>query len=99
MERSRRARSNERAKRLDRERKSMSVVSTEVVRPHERFAYWREVVSQHFVHLRPELTADKNLFHGEIHSERIGDLPVSKVISGGQRVFRTQAEIARSPVP
>src|SRR5215813_4765978 len=77
---------------------AMVLLTTEAVRPRERFAYWREVVSQHFVHLRPERVAG-GLFHGEIRAKILGGLSVSQVMSGGQRVLRTAAEIARSPAP
>jgi len=76
----------------------MVLLTTEAVRPRERLAYWREVVSQHFVHLRPERVAG-GLFHGEIRAKILGGLSVSQVMSGGQRVLRTAAEIARSPAP
>ena len=31
----------------------MQVLSTDTVPSHEAFAYWRDVLAQHFVHLRP----------------------------------------------
>ena len=76
----------------------MLLLTTERVRPRERFAYWREVVSQHFVHLRPEQTV-RGPFRGEIRAKSLGAVSVSQVTSGQQRVLRTAAEIARSPAP
>jgi hypothetical protein len=76
----------------------MLLLTTERVRPPERFAYWREVVSQHFVHLRPEQIM-RGPFSGEIRARNLGAVSVSQVISGRQRVFRTEADIACSPVP
>jgi hypothetical protein len=32
----------------------MQVLSTDTVPSHDAFAYWRDVLAQHFVHLRPE---------------------------------------------
>ena len=49
----------------------MVLLTTEAVRPLERFAYWREVVSQHFVHLRPDQVV-RGLFHGEIRAKNLG---------------------------
>jgi AraC family transcriptional regulator, positive regulator of tynA and feaB len=77
----------------------MAVLTTAAVRPKDRFAYWREVVSQHFVHLRPERVGGARFRGGEIDARRLGPLSISQVTSGGQRVFRTRIEIARSPVP
>jgi AraC family transcriptional regulator, positive regulator of tynA and feaB len=76
----------------------MVLLTTEAVRPVERFAYWREVVSQHFVHLRPDQVVG-GLFHGKIWAKSLGGVGVSQVTSGRQRVFRIAADIARSPAP
>jgi AraC-like DNA-binding protein len=77
----------------------MAVLTTAAVGSKERFAYWREVISQHFVHLRPERVSGARFRGGHIEARKIGPVPVSQVTSGGQRVFRTEVEIARSPVP
>jgi AraC family transcriptional regulator, positive regulator of tynA and feaB len=76
----------------------MVLLTTEAVRPPERFAYWREVISQHFVHLRPEQVV-RGLFHGETRAKSLGGVSMSQVTSGRQRVLRTAADIARSPAP
>jgi AraC family transcriptional regulator, positive regulator of tynA and feaB len=76
----------------------MELLTTDAVGPRERFAYWREVVSQHFVHLRADQVV-RGLFHGEISAKNLGGVSVSQVTSGRQRVLRTAADIARSPVP
>ena len=76
----------------------MTLLTTESVSERDRFAYWRDVITQHFVHLRPELTREGS-FRGEIRAEKIAGLSVSQVASGGQRVHRGRPEIARSPVP
>jgi AraC family transcriptional activator of tynA and feaB len=76
----------------------VTTVTTETAPSKDQFAYWREVVCQHFIHVRPEWAGDGS-FHAEIRAETIGNLTVSRVTSAGQRVFRTQAEIARSPIP
>jgi AraC-like DNA-binding protein len=76
----------------------MVVLTTDAVPARDRFAYWREVVTRHFLDLRPERRGD-GAFHGEIHAHRVGNISVSQVSSGGQRVFRSKPEIARSPVP
>ena len=77
----------------------MAVLTTAAVRPQDRFAYWREVVSQHFVHLRPERVRGARFRGGEIEARKLGPMSISQVTSGGQRVFRTRLEIARSPAP
>src|SRR5215467_11461998 len=74
---------------------AMVLLTTETVRLPERFAYWREVISQHFVHLRPEQVV-RGTFYGEIRAKSLGAVSVSQVTSGRQRVLRTAADIARS---
>jgi hypothetical protein len=32
----------------------MQILSTDTAPSHEAFAYWRDMLAQHFVHLRPE---------------------------------------------
>jgi AraC family transcriptional regulator, positive regulator of tynA and feaB len=76
----------------------MVLLTTETVRLPERFAYWREVITQHFVHLRPEQVV-RGSFYGEIRAKSLGAVSVSQVTSGRQRVLRTAADIARSPTP
>jgi len=76
----------------------MMMLTIDTVRAHERFAYWREVLSQQFFHLRPE-RAGCSEFCAAVEAHTIGDLPLSIVTAAGQRIRRTRSEIARSPVP
>ena len=45
----------------------MQTFSTDVVAPSERFSYWREVLTQHFIHLRPE-RSDRAPFSGVLEA-------------------------------
>jgi AraC family transcriptional activator of tynA and feaB len=74
----------------------MQTLTTDVVAPSERFSYWREVLTQHFIHLRPERT-DGEPFSGRIEARELSGHSFSCVSSGHQRVIRGEPEIARSP--
>ena len=75
----------------------MVLLTTETVRPLDRFAYWREVVSQHFVHLRPDQVV-RGLFHGEIWAKNLGGVSVSQVTSAGN-VFSVPPPTSRARPP
>jgi len=74
----------------------VQVFSTNEVAERDRFAYWRDVLTQHFIHLRPEPIGCSS-FSSEIHARELGGHSFSEVCAGGQRVHRTRSEIARSP--
>jgi len=74
----------------------MKVFSTREVKPEERFAYWRETLTQHFVHLRPE-TENRARFSSAIFARDLAGYSFSRVIAGAQRIHRAKSEIARSP--
>jgi hypothetical protein len=71
----------------------MPILSTATAPPAERFAVWREIITQHFIPLRPECSGEAP-FNGEIHAEAVGGVSLSLVRSGGQRVHRGRREIA-----
>lgn len=73
----------------------MDEYSTDAFPPRNRFAYWREVLTQRFVRLRPERT-EESAFFGRIHSHQFGDCSFSMVEAGFQRVVRGKSEIACS---
>ena len=89
------------ARKFDRERTLPLVLSTDDVREHERFAYWREMTCQAFLDLRPERTArDRTArasFFGSIRAGGLGAHMLAHVHSDAQHVHRTRTEIAKSP--
>lgn len=70
-------------------------LSTESVSEPERLEYWQEVASRMFLGLRTERKA-QGTFFGRLDCYQAGPLPVSFLHSSPQRVYRGQAEIARS---
>lgn len=74
----------------------MQVFSTQAVAPPERFSYWREVLTQHFIHLRPE-RAGCGPFAGLIEAQELAGHSFSRVTTGHQRIHRGTREIAGSP--
>ena len=74
----------------------MQVLSTDTVPSHEAFAYWRDVLAQHFVHLRPERVG-LDAFCSTIEAQQLEGHSFSRVHAAPQRVHRARREIARSP--
>ena len=74
----------------------MQVLSTDTVPSHEAFAYWRDVLAQHFVHLRPERVGLAP-FCSTIEAQQLEGYSFSRVHAAPQRVYRAIPEIARSP--
>lgn len=74
----------------------MQIFSTDDAPLKDRFAYWREVLTQHFVHLRPERIDDGG-FSSAIRAQTLCGYSFSSVCAGPQRVHRGVREIARSP--
>ena len=74
----------------------MQVLSTDTVPSHEAFAYWRDVLAQHFVHLRPERVG-LDPFCSTIEAQQLEGYSFSRVHAAPQRVYRAIPEIARSP--
>ena len=56
----------------------MRVLSTDTVPSHEAFAYWRDVLAQHFVHLRPE-RAGLGPFRSVIEAQQLEGYSFSRV--------------------
>lgn len=71
-------------------------LTTAAVPPKQAFAYWREVITQHFIHLRPEPVRPDHFFSA-IDAHALCGYSFSRVRAGAQRVYRTAREIARSP--
>ena len=74
----------------------MQVYSTDAVPQKDRFAYWRDALTQHFIHLAPE-ASDRANFSSAIYARDLAGYSFSRVIAGTQRIHRTKREIARSP--
>ena len=74
----------------------MQVLSTDTVPSHEAFAYWRDVLARHFVHLRPERVG-LDPFCSTIEAQQLEGYSFSRVHAAPQRVYRAIPEIARSP--
>ena len=74
----------------------MRVLSTDTVPSYEAFAYWRDVLAQHFVHLRPERVG-LGPFRSTIEAQQLEGYSFSRVSAAPQRVHRAIREIARSP--
>ena len=74
----------------------MQVLSTNTVPSNEAFAYWRDVLAQHFVHLRPERVGF-DPFCSTIEAQKLEGYSFSRVHAAPQRVYRAAREIARSP--
>jgi AraC-like DNA-binding protein len=74
----------------------MQVLSTDTVPSYEAFAYWRDVLAQHFVHLRPERVG-LGPFCSTIEAQQLEGYSFSRVHAAPQRVYRAKREISRSP--
>jgi AraC family transcriptional regulator, positive regulator of tynA and feaB len=74
----------------------MQIFSTGTASSHEAFAYWRDVLAQHFVHLRPERVG-LGPFRSTIEAQQLEGYSFSRVSAAPQRVHRAIREIARSP--
>lgn len=74
----------------------MQILSTDTAPSNEAFAYWRDVLAQHFVHLRPERVG-LGPFRSTIEAQQLEGYSFSRVHAAPQRVHRAMREIARSP--
>ncbi|MGE5115032.1 MAG: helix-turn-helix domain-containing protein [Betaproteobacteria bacterium] len=71
------------------------VLSTASVPPHERRAFWNDMVCDVFVQLECDAARDVD-FDGSIRSETLATLEISEVRSQAQRVMRTPRQIAKA---
>src|SRR5690606_33201809 len=72
------------------------VLSTASVEPGRRLAYWTEMVCETYVQLDCDPGAGAGSIDGEIASDRLATLQLSRVTATPQRVHRTPARIARA---
>ncbi|MBN9461302.1 MAG: helix-turn-helix domain-containing protein [Burkholderiales bacterium] len=72
------------------------LLSTASVEPGQRLAYWTDMVCETYVQLECDPGAGERSIEGEIASDRVATLGLSRVTSTAQRVQRTPARIARA---
>lgn len=75
------------------DRHGYAQLSTAEVEEQEAFAYWREMICATFVRLAAEPLGGVR-FSGSIEHVPVGDVELSTVIAGGQRVRRTRGLIS-----
>lgn len=77
----------------------MKVWNTEELPDHEQFAYWREVLCEAFVTLRPERPRQQNAgrFPSRVTAHPLSTINVTTVQSRAHHVIRGDAEIRKSP--
>jgi AraC family transcriptional regulator, positive regulator of tynA and feaB len=73
--------------------------NTEELPDHEQFTYWREVLCEAFVTLRPERPREQNSdrFPSRVTAHPLSTINVTTVQSKAHHVIRGDAEIRRSP--
>lgn len=74
----------------------MTVWTTTHLPEREQFAYWREVLCEAFVTLRPEREAVAGGISSEVTGRTLSALNVTTVSSQRQRVYRERAEMAKA---
>ncbi len=72
------------------------VLNTSSVEPRHRLAYWTEMVCDTYVQLDCDPAAGLRTIEGEIASDRLATLELSRVTSTAQRVLRTPSRISRA---
>lgn len=75
----------------------MTVWTTGHLPEREQFAYWREVLCEAFVTLRPEREATAGGISSEVTGRTLSAVNVTTVSSQRQRVYRGPAEMAKAP--
>jgi AraC-like DNA-binding protein len=77
----------------------MKIWNTEELPDHEQFAYWREVLCEAFVALRPERPREQHAgrFPSRVTAHPLSTVNVTTVQSKAHHVIRGDAEIRKSP--
>jgi AraC-like DNA-binding protein len=73
-----------------------ALLSTHGVEPHQRLAFWTDMVCSTYVQLDCDAAAGAATIEGQIGAQQLAALQLSQVISTPQIVRRTTAKIARS---
>jgi AraC-like DNA-binding protein len=71
-------------------------LSTRSVEPHQRLAFWTDMVCSTYVQLECDAAAGASTIEGQISAQQLATLQLSQVISTPQLVRRTAAKIAHS---
>lgn len=74
------------------------VLTTDVVAPRQRVAFWQEMVSQTFVQAHCDSSIGE-AFHGSISTEAFDQTEISRIDAGPQRIHRRPTDIARACKP
>lgn len=74
----------------------MQILSTEQINEKEKFSYWREVLCQTYTALDPVVDNISD-FSGKVTSAKLGEIDVTNISSGTQKVYRTEKEIRKMP--
>lgn len=72
------------------------MLSTDTVKPRDRLAYWVDMVCDTYVQLDCDAAGDDQQIDGQITSDSLATLELSRVSSTAQTVRRTAAKIARA---
>jgi AraC-like DNA-binding protein len=72
------------------------LLSTDVVAPQERLAYWNDAICDVYVQLECDALRPDEPFDGRIRHDRLGTLELSRVTSRAQRVVHGPRQIARA---
>jgi hypothetical protein len=77
----------------------MQIWNTEELPDRDQFAYWREVLCEAFVTLRPERPREQNAsrFPSRVTAHSLSTINVTTVQSKAHHVIRGDAEIRKSP--
>lgn len=74
------------------------VLTTDIVAPRQRVAFWQEMVSQTFVQAHCESSVGES-FRGRISTEAFDQTEISRIDAGPQRIHRRTIDIARACKP
>lgn len=74
------------------------ILTTDVVAPRRRVAFWQEMVSQTFVQAHCDSSVGE-AFHGTISTEVFEHTEISRIEAGPQRIHRRAVDIARACKP
>src|SRR4051812_5273674 len=74
------------------------MLTTDVVAPRQRVAYWQEMVCTTFVQAHCDSKAGE-AFSGSIRTDAFAQADISRIDAGPQLIHRRQADIAASSKP
>lgn len=74
------------------------ILTTDVVAPRQRVAFWQEMVSQTFVHAHCDSSVGE-AFSASIRTDRFAETEISRIEAGPQLIDRRRTDIARACKP